>query len=72
MLISSVLHSTDGAISLMQAVDSLNLIAITALMLVLVVTGVGVLHFVLEFVFGVSLENYNVIRHSIFVQCHVC
>lgn len=55
MFVSGVLHSTDGTVSLVQAVDSLNLVAIAGFVLELVVAGVGVFYFVLELVFRVSL-----------------
>lgn len=55
MLVRVVLDGADGSVSLMQAVDALDDITVAGLMLIFVVTGVRILHFVFVLVFGVSL-----------------
>lgn len=55
LLISSVVDNSDGAVRLVQGVVALHHVAVAGLVMRLNVLGVGVLHFVLELVFGVAL-----------------
>lgn len=55
LLISSVVDNSDGAVRLVQGVVALHHVAVAGLVVRFNVLGVGVLHFVLELVFGVAL-----------------
>lgn len=54
-LISSVVDNPNGAVRLVQGIVALHHVAVAGLMLRLNVFGVGILHFVLELIFGVAL-----------------
>lgn len=58
--ISGVLNLADGAVRLSQGVVSVHGVTVAALVLGLVVTGVGVSHGVSVVVFGVSLNDKNI------------
>lgn len=55
-VVTVVLDSAHSTIGLVQGVFALNNITVAVLVLGLDVVGVGILHFIGEFVFGVSLE----------------
>lgn len=55
LFVSSVVDNSDCAVGLMQGVVALHHVSVAGLVLRLDVFGVGILHFILEFVFGVAL-----------------
>lgn len=56
VIISGVVNSSEGTIRFGNGVGTFNYIAVTDFVLGFVVTGVGVLNSIVEFVFGVSLK----------------
>lgn len=55
VLVGRVLDDASGAIGLLQRVCALDEVTITRLPLLLVVTGVGILHAIVELVFGMVI-----------------
>lgn len=66
MFVSMVVNMSDGTIRFMQRVHSLNAVTIAVLVLFLVVFGVRVLHFVLEFIFRMRLKVNDIFRYCFF------